>query len=263
LAFACTLGVAWWLRQPTYPGSNGPSPETWAAPPPAMTKSTALAGAPGVTEPARTDAVKPAASLAGQVDQWIRNANSADAMRAYGAVSNCLLARRREHLPPDRFVDVPLPGKTAQELCGDLRSDQVQGRTRWLERAAQAGEPGAAEWFIQEGPAGDGLLLDLDTPTNDEALTADWLRRRDAYIDLALRHCDNGVAVYLASFASGVPADDAVARDYWSGTRLVCPGTPERTLPPLADDPVGQRLLEGLRHRRDGTLMSRPAQASG
>ena len=106
--------------------------------------------------------------------------------------------------------------------------------------------------FIEEGPSGDGLLQDLDAPTFDNGMTDDWLRRRDAYIDLALRHCDAGLAAYLASFARGVPADDAGAHAYWFGARLVCSATAVQPSMPLAEDPVGQRLLQGLRHGPDG-----------
>ena len=204
-----------------------------------------------VTPPVSAATSGPTPDLAAQVDQWSRSAAPRDAMRAYAAVAQCLLARRREHAPPERLEGVPLPTETTAEICANLRSDQIQQRMQWLERASKSGEKAAAGWFIEEGPSGNGLLQDLDTPTLDNDMTDEWLRRRDGYIDLALRHCDTALVAYLTRFARGVPADQAAAQAYWLG-RLVCPGGPQPSLVPLADDPVGQGLLQGLRHGPDG-----------
>ncbi len=255
VACAAVSGALWWACSGR-PASVA-SPETSAV----IVAAHAAPAAPAHTPLARpTPAAaavssKPAASspssLASQVDQWSRSTDTRDAERAYDAVAKCLLARRREHQPSERFEGVPVSPETAAQICADLRSDQIQNRMQWLERAAKAAEKGAAGWFIQEGPSGNGVLQDLDTPTFDNDMTDDWLHRRDDYIDLALRHCDTGLEAYLTLFARGVPADPAAAQTYWLG-RLVCHDTPQPTLAPLADDTLGQRLLQGLRHGPDG-----------
>ncbi len=248
------LAAVWWMHADRRVDEPRPTPVADGLAPAAAPVRERLVAAPvplATATSASTAASGTTSSLSAQVELWSRSTDTRDAMRAYDAVAKCLLARRREHEPPEKFEGVPLPAETAAQICADLRSDQIQNRTQWLERAASAGEKDAAGWVIQEGPSGDGLLQDLDAPTFDNGMTDDWLRRRDGYIDLALHHCDTGLVSYLTRFARGVPADDAAAQAYWLG-RLVCRDGAPSTLVPLADDPLGQRLLQGLRHGPDG-----------
>lgn len=248
------MAAAWWWHADRRVDESRAAPVVDVlAPATASVRERPAAARPPLAAATRASPAASAAtsSLAAQVDRWSGSTDAGDVMRAYDAVAKCLLARRREHVSPERFEGVPLAAGTAAQICADLRSDQIQNRMQWLERAASAGEKDAAGWVIQEGPSGDGVLQDLDTPHFDNDVTDDWLRRRDGYIDLALRHCDTGLVPYLTRFARGVPADDAAAQAYWLG-RLVCPGGAQPTLVPLADDPLGQRLLQGLRHGPDG-----------
>lgn len=165
-------------------------------------------------------------------------------MLAYDAVRRCLLNRRLERAPAERYEWVNREG-TSAAICGDIRSDQIVSRGRWLIKAAEAGVHGAAFDFAQEGPGGNNLLYDLDVAGDPSIASQEWLNQRDSYIDLGLRHCDGLLAVELSLFAQGVPADPAAAKSYWMG-RLVCPESSGANPPPLVDDPEGQRLLNGL-----------------
>ena len=172
----------------------------------------------------------------------MRSDDPHDAMQAYFAIFQCLLARRRAHavdLPPEA------PGQDAATACGDLRSDQIQQRLVALEKAARAGERDAAQNFIQEGPSGNGLLSDLGT-TDPTPPTADWLARRDDYIDRALAHCDIGLANYLGFTQRNRDIQSQrVALQYWLG-RTSCPDHPATNTTPLADDARAQAYLDGL-----------------
>ena len=257
LSCAAIAGGFWFLHRGTPQAVAEPSRAPAAVPSAALVATTPVVAAPVPAPFIAASASMPAhpSSLAANVDQWSRSRDPADAMRAYDAVAKCLLARKREHRPPEEFKDIPVPPETAAQICGDLRSDQIQARTQWVTRAAAAGVKDAAVWFIQEGPSGNGLLREFDTPDFDDDLTDDWLKQRDAYIDLALRNCDLGLEAYLTRFARGVPADIDGARQYWIN-RLVCPGpNPAPTLVPLSEDPLAQRMLQGLRHGPDGNRL--------
>jgi len=179
-------------------------------------------------------------TLAARVDAWSRSGDPQQAMQAYKAIFQCLLARRRAHAP-DMAPDAP--DQDAQTLCGDLRSDQIQARVASLETAARAGIKDAAANFIQEGPSGNGILTDLSTidPTQP---TPDWLARRTDYVALALENCDTLLAAYLA-FAVRDPALRPVAAKYWLA-RMSCPDRPAAITTPLAEDAQGQAYLDGL-----------------
>jgi hypothetical protein len=179
-------------------------------------------------------------SLAARVDAWLRSGDPQQAMQAYKAIFQCLLARRRAHAP-DMAPDAP--GHDAMALCGDLRSDQIQTRMASLETAARAGIKDAAANFIQEGPSGNGILADLSTidPTPP---TPDWLERRTDYVALALANCDTLLATYLG-FAMRDPALRPVAAKYWLA-RMSCPDRPAAITTPLAEDAQGQAYLDGL-----------------
>lgn len=200
-------------------------------PPPAVTPtSRATSSSVGVTK-----------TLSEQVDEWWRSGDPHQAKLAYDAVFQCLLARRRARAadqPPDE------PGQDARSVCGDLRSDQVQQRLAFLEAAARAGEKGAALNFIQEGPSGNGLLQDLAT-TDPTPPTADWLSRRNTYIELALQRCDLELATYLGWFIRQRETRQKATTLYWL-SRMNCPGRPPSNTTPLADDPEGQADLDAL-----------------
>jgi len=190
-----------------------------------------------------SSSVNATTSLAERVDAWSHSGDPGQAMQAYDAVFQCLLARRRARaadIPPDKS------GQDAASLCGNLRSDQVQQRLAFLEVAARAGEKGAALDFIFEGPSGNGALQDLET-TDPTPPTADWLARRNTYIDGALQHCDTVLAVYLGtSIRQGGTQHLVSTLGYWTG-RLNCTGQPVSNTAPLADDPQGQANLDELR----------------
>jgi hypothetical protein len=199
----------------------------------------------------------PTDSLAAKVDRWSRSPDPADAMRAYEAVFQCLQTRRDERRPSEEIalrnkqMEEALPEDqragfraglvSAAATCRDLRSDQIQDRNRWLARAARAGMPLAALDFILEGPDGDGLLQDVGGPK--PVPTQAWIDQRDAYIGVALRHCDLALEGYLAMNAPGDAADVGQALNFWQA-RLQCGGPAPR--PSLMDDAVARRYLRGL-----------------
>jgi hypothetical protein len=220
-----------------------------ASPPAKKTAPPATGAAP--VSPAPTE------SLASRVDRWSRSPDPADAMRAYETVFNCLQARRddrrpseevalehknmEEALPEDQRAGFRRNLKTSAQLCGDLRSDQVQARLQWLGRAAQAGMPMAALDFIFEGPDGNGVLQDLTVP--GAAPTQAWIDQRDAYVDAGLRHCDLTLMGYLGAKARGDSADIGQAISFWRA-HMRCWDEPAP--PSLMDDPVARRYLRDL-----------------
>jgi hypothetical protein len=231
----------WMSQRPSSP-SAPPAPTAIEAPQVASSPTPGFvpaAAPPSAVAHVAAGATVPA-SLAARVDGWMRSADPHDAMQAYTAIFQCLLARRRTHdaeLPPDE------PGQDAVTLCGDLRSDQIQQRLNMLEKAARAGERYAAENFIQEGPSGNGLLSDIGT-TDPTPPTADWLARRDDYIARALAHCDPLLPSYLGFTQRNRDIrQDAV--QYWIG-RMSCSDHPATNTTPLADDAQAQAYLDGL-----------------
>lgn len=244
LPVSASVALGWWVaRTPATPMSIAPA-VTIATASPSATPRIAAAIAP-VSSP--TQAVQVAAkaasapaSLAARVDAWMRSDDPHDAMQAYRAVFQCLLARRRAHaadLEPDP------PGKDAAAACGDLRSDQIQQRVVALEKAARAGEQDAAANFIQEGPSGNGVLSDLGT-TDPTPPTPEWLARRDDYIARALAHCDTGLVAYLGTTLRN-QALRQEAMQHWLD-RMSCPGHPAPDNTPLAEDAQAQAFLDGL-----------------
>ena len=195
--------------------------------------------------------------LASRVDAWAQSSDPADAMRAYDAVLECLIARRDERRPTEEVarerhtLEQALPleqrehlrrhWRTSATQCGNLRSDQVQRRMQWLARAAQAGVPLAAIQFINEGPDGNGAMQDEGVPR--PPLTDAWRAARDAYVEAALRRCDTGLVGYLGTQAAGDAQDFSQALDFWQA-HVRCQGGPDPG--PLGDDPVAVRRLHDL-----------------
>jgi hypothetical protein len=188
-----------------------------AVPPPA---ATLFALAPPPVVAAVAPAVPASAadayeSLSRKVDRLGRSADPVDAFAAYQLVTACVWARDHEGwmahhiLPADRGL---LP--TPQQACGDIASDQIQGRLRWLERAALAGVHHAAIEMLREGPDGLGLSnSDIDAPEN-----ASWKQRVDAALEAGVRTCDPDSLesrVNAYENGQGVAPDRATALSYW------------------------------------------------
>ena len=155
-------------------------------------------------------------SLSQKVDRLSRSADPIDSFAAYQLVTACIWARDHEGwmahhiLPGDREM---LP--TTQQACGDIASDQIQSRLRWLERAALAGVHHAATEMLKEGPDGLGITgnSDIDAPEN-----APWKQRVETALAAGVRTCDpdsleNRVNSYETGM--GVDLDRAKALTYW------------------------------------------------
>jgi len=180
------------------------------APPPVAARPAAPAPAPAPSAPS------PYESLSQKVDRLSRSANPVDAFAAYQLVTTCIWARDHEGwmahhiLPSDRAL---LP--TTQQACGDIASDQIQSRLRWLERAALAGVHHAATEMLKEGPDGLGVSgsSDIDAPEN-----ASWKQRVEAALDAGVHTCDpDSLENRVNSYESGlgVDQDRAKALTYW------------------------------------------------
>ena len=142
-------------------------------------------------------------SLSQKVDRLSRSADPVDAFAAYQLVTACIWARDHEGwmahhiLPSDREL---LP--TTQQACGDIASDQIQSRLRWLERAALAGVHHAATEMLKEGPDGLGVSgsSDIDAPEN-----AAWKQRVEAALDAGVHTCDpDSLESRVNSYESGL-----------------------------------------------------------
>jgi hypothetical protein len=196
----------------------------------------------------------PAPGLAARVDAWASSSDPHDALQACEAVQRCLQARRDDRTPDDvlNVVDAEIESAVgvermdrlraqrhhAAQWCDDLRSDQIQGRLAWLERAAAAGEPGAASSFIVEGPDGQGMLEDGGSKG---AATPEWFARRDAYIEAALRHCDQFLPSELGLSARPPTVSMADAMSFWMARQECDKNAAPR--PALSDDPVAVDYL--------------------
>ena len=184
------------------------------APPPVLQPVAVQPAAPSPAPAA--SATNPYESLSQKVDRLSRSANPVDAFAAYQLVTACIWARDHEGwmahhiLPSDRGL---LP--TTQQACGDIASDQIQSRLRWLERAALAGVHHAATEMLKEGPDGLGVSgsSDIDAPEN-----ASWKQRVDAALDAGVHTCDpDSLESRINSYESGmgVAQDREQALTYW------------------------------------------------
>ena len=217
----------------------------------------------------------PYESLSQKVDRLSRSADPVDAFAAYQLVTACIWARDHEGwmahhiLPGDRAL---LP--TTQQACGDIASDQIQSRLRWLERAALAGVHHAATEMLKEGPDGLGVSgsSDIDAPEN-----ASWKQRVEAALDAGVHTCDaDSLESRVNSYESGlgVEQDRAKALTYWVAymdcrQRLV--GAPARVLAngdsvtqrmgtTLSADQIAKAVSDGQQHRaRRAAAARRPS----
>ena len=191
----------------------------------AATRDETPAGPDPVPPPAAVALARPAAapqapnpyeSLAQKVDRLSRSADPVDAFAAYQLVTTCIWARDHEgwmarHILPGDREQLP----TTRQACGDIASDQIQGRLRWLERAAAAGVHHAATEMLKEGPDGLGISgsSDIDAPEN-----APWKQRVEAALDAGVHTCDpDSLESRVNSYESGlgVEQDRARALTYW------------------------------------------------
>ncbi len=224
---------------------------------------------PAAAPSAPASAARPASrheSLAQKVDRLSRSGDPVDAFAAYQLVTTCIWARDHEGwmahhiLPGDREL---LP--TTQQACGDIASDQIQSRLRWLERAALAGVHHAAAEMVKEGPDGLGVSgsSDLEAPEN-----AAWKQRVGAALDAGVHTCDsdsleNRVNGYETG--QGVEQDRAKALTYWvaylgcrqrldASAEIAPPsgdGTTERMGSTLNADQIAKAVADGQALARD------------
>jgi hypothetical protein len=205
-------------------------------------------------------------SLSQKVDRLSRSADPVDAFAAYELVTGCIWARDHEGwmahhiLPSDREL---LP--TPQQACGDIASDQIQSRLRWLERAALAGVHHAATQMLKEGPDGLGLSgsSDIDAPEN-----VPWKQRVETALAAGVHTCDpdsleNRVNSYETG--AGVDPDRSKALTYWVAymacrKRLVDAPAPvlgngdsvtQRMGDTLSADQIAKAIAEGQQLARD------------
>ena len=189
-------------------------PRAALAPEPALDLP-APVSSPSLPPPAPTP-VNRYESLSQKVDRLSRSSNPVDAFAAYQLVTTCIWARDHEGwmahhiLPGDRAM---LP--TTQQACGDIASDQIQSRLRWLERAALAGVHHAATEMLKEGPDGLGVSgsSDIAAPEN-----AAWKQRVESALDAGVHTCDSdSLESRVNSYETGlgVEQDRAKALTYW------------------------------------------------
>jgi hypothetical protein len=260
LAYGMNQGVAAAVATPAAPPATlaqaTPGPDLAPPPPPVAAPAPPAAPPP----PDRPE------SLAQKVDRLSRSADPVDSFAAYRLVTACIWARDHEGwmarhiLPGDRGL---LP--TTQQACGDIASDQVQSRLRWLERAALAGVHHAAAEMLKEGPDGLGLggSPDIDAPEN-----AAWKQRIETALAAGVHTCDSdSLENRVNSYESGlgVGQDRAKALTYWVATmecRQRLAGAPapviangdgvtQRMGTTLSADQVARAVSEGQQLARD------------
>jgi len=184
-------------------------------PPAVMSSPTPVARAMPPARPASAARPDPFESLSQKVDRLGRSADPVDAFAAYQLVTACVWARDHEgwmahHILPSDRAMLPTP----QQACGDIASDQIQSRLRWLERAALAGVHHAATEMLREGPDGLGMSnSDIEAPEN-----ASWKLRVEAALDAGVHTCDPDSLesrVNAYENGQGVAPDRARALTYW------------------------------------------------
>ncbi len=257
LVYGRSHGAAATVNTPAPPPLEPVATSALATPPPG-----AVAATPPAAPPPR--AASPYESLSQKVDRLSRSADPVDAFAAYQLVTTCIWARDHEGwmahhiLPGDREL---LP--TTQQACGDIASDQIQSRLRWLERAALAGVHHAATEMLKEGPDGLGISgsSDIDAPEN-----APWKQRVEAALDAGVRTCDaDSLESRVDSYESGlgVQQDREQALTYWvadmacrqrlAGAPVLAPGdsVTQRMGTTLTADQIAKAVAEGQQLARD------------
>ncbi len=258
--------LAWWIVRPTPVVAGVATSRSEASPPlPPSPIAASMPIAPDAVVPHASDSYDaakpqfPSQGLAARVDRWARSSDPRDALRAYEAVRQCLQARAEDRTPDEELekYDATLMAVVgeeqmrrirasrhhAEQWCGDLRSDQIESRQEWLARAAAAGLQGATGYFIEEGPDGLGLLRGGPSVNGSDA----WYVQRDAYIALALQHCDRRLPDILAATARAPEIPLLNALSYWSD-KLQCDSATV-SQPSVLDDP---QAVAWLRHMGRG-----------
>jgi hypothetical protein len=193
-----------------------PVAEPQLAPAPEPDLSVPAPATPASAPASATRTPDPYESLSQKVDRLARSRDPVDSFAAYQLVTTCIWARDHEGwmahhiLPSDREM---LP--TTQQACGDIASDQIQSRLRWLERAALAGVHHAATEMVKEGPDGLGVSgsSDIAAPEN-----AAWKQRVESALDAGVHTCDSdSLESRVNSYETGlgVEQDRAKALTYW------------------------------------------------
>ncbi len=241
------------MAEPTLPLA----PEPYLAPVPAAPATSAAASA-------QRAAIR-YESLSQTVDRLSRSNDPVDAFAAYQLVTACIWARDHEGwmahhiLPGDRELL-----RTTQQACGDIASDQIQSRLRWLERAALAGEHHAATEMLKEGPDGLGVSASSDIAAPENAA---WKQRVDAALEAGVHTCDsdslesriNGYETGL-----GVPQDRARALTYWVAYMACRQRFDDGAAATLVNgDSVAQRMGATLSAEQIATAVSEGQQLAG
>lgn len=219
MATGGALALAWALMRPPaepLPKVDAPAPATASANPPlAEPGAPASMPAPVLAEAtSRPETV----SLSRQVQQLVAAGTPTASFAAYQLLARCERARRvAEQLPhaalPATHAWMEKEDRPAT-ACGDISPGQTASRLQYAERAAQAGVPGAAMAFLQEGPYGDAMLNATAQP--EQPAVRDWMARSRAYVKLA---ADNGELAAISNMSNHYDFSDpqpALALRYYA-----------------------------------------------
>lgn len=151
-----------------------------ATAPPSRASVSPLASRPG---PAAANT-----SLAARVERLARTGSPRDAFAAFGLLARCVRAHefdtQLKSLPMARGLDTVRASygdgrRWLREACSDLSASQLDARIGLVEKAAQAGVPGAASAWIEQGPFGDKSALDQRP---DDPLVVAWVEQAFAWV---------------------------------------------------------------------------------
>ena len=229
LALACAaLAVvaavlSWWPGSAASPASASAGPPASAPDAPKLATIAPTHAGSAASAPARPAA--PAAgedeSVAARVDRLSRSSDPVDQFSAYTTIAACVAMRRHETELVQKLG--PEMAATQQGItraqCGNLASDQVQGRRRLLERPLAAGLHGAALALYWIGPDGNGPPEPQDA---DLPQYADWRAAVDAAYANAFAACD---ATAFDDRANRMPvngATDAIRQLTWRSAAAAC-----------------------------------------
>ena len=206
-----------------------------------------------------------AETLSQKVDRLSRSSDPVAAFAAYQLVTGCIWARDHEGwmahhiLPGDRGL---LP--TTQQACGNIASDQIQSRLRWLERAALAGVHHAATEMLKEGPDGLGTRTSSDIAAPENAA---WKQRVEDALEAGVRTCDSDSLesrVNAYETGLGVPQDRARALTYWVAYMACRQRFDDAAAAALVNgDSVTQRMGTTLSADQIATAVSEGQQLAG
>ena len=171
----------------------------------------------------------PQASLASTIEQLKATGDPRDAYQAFRLMSGCVRARELDEqtksLPPAQFAaERRAYGDGQQRIrnaCQDITSAQVASRLTLIEKAAEAGVPGAVTARIGEGPFGDRTALDQRP---DDPLVTQWVEEAIASVKAAARRDDVEAIVQLGLLSLNWELDETerlqALMDYAAGRDL-------------------------------------------